>query len=102
MLNDLLDFSKIEAGKLELEPADFSLKTVLGGTLRTLALRVHMKGLGLAIAVRLAELMGGMLTADSQPDRGNTFTFTTRFGRPVLPPEPAPAGPRVSRACTYW
>src|SRR5476649_2460360 len=30
IINDLLDFSKIEAGKLELEAADFSLRTALG------------------------------------------------------------------------
>ena len=34
IINDLLDFSKIEAGKLELDPADFSLRAALGDTLR--------------------------------------------------------------------
>ena len=29
IINDLLDFSKIEAGKLELDPADFSLRAAL-------------------------------------------------------------------------
>ena len=47
ILNDLLDFSKIEAGKLELDPADFSLRTTLGDTLRTLAMRAHKRGLEL-------------------------------------------------------
>ena len=47
IINDLLDFSKIEAGKLELEPADFSLRATLGDTLRTLAMRAHKKGLEL-------------------------------------------------------
>ncbi len=47
ILNDLLDFSKIEAGKLELDPADFSLRAALGDTLRTLATRAHRKGLEL-------------------------------------------------------
>jgi len=47
ILNDLLDFSKIEAGKLELDPADFSLRAALGDTLRTLAMRAHSKGLEL-------------------------------------------------------
>src|SRR5262249_56413204 len=28
IINDLLDFSKIEAGKLELDPADFSLRAL--------------------------------------------------------------------------
>jgi PAS domain S-box-containing protein len=47
ILNDLLDFSKIEAGKLELDPADFALREMLGDTLRTLATRAHKKGLEL-------------------------------------------------------
>ena len=49
ILNDLLDFSKIEAGKLELDPADFSLRATLGDTLRTLAIRAHKKGLELVM-----------------------------------------------------
>ena len=44
IINDLLDFSKIEAGKLELDPADFSLRAALGDTLRTLAMRAHRRG----------------------------------------------------------
>ena len=47
ILNDLLDFSKIEAGKLELDPADFSLRAALGDTLRALAVRAHRKGIEL-------------------------------------------------------
>ena len=47
IINDLLDFSKIEAGKLELDPAEFSLRTALGDTIRTLAMRAHRKGLEL-------------------------------------------------------
>jgi two-component system, sensor histidine kinase and response regulator len=52
IINDLLDFSKIEAGKLELEPADLSLRPVLGDTLRTLAIRAHKKGLELVSHVQ--------------------------------------------------
>jgi PAS domain S-box-containing protein len=51
IVNDLLDFSKIEAGKLELDPADFSLRAALGDTLRALAVRAHKKGLELACHV---------------------------------------------------
>src|SRR5207248_9199240 len=43
IINDLLDFAKIEAGKLELDPADFSLRSALGDTLRALAVRAHQK-----------------------------------------------------------
>src|SRR5438874_9732077 len=52
ILNDLLDFSKIEAGKLELDPADFSLRAALGDTLRALAVRAHRKGLELVCHVQ--------------------------------------------------
>jgi two-component system sensor histidine kinase/response regulator len=51
LINDLLDFSKIEAGRVELENADFSLRTVLNQTLRALALRAHKKGIELACQV---------------------------------------------------
>src|SRR5437870_6564372 len=52
IINDLLDFSKIEAGKLELGPADFSLRAALGDTLRALAVRAHRKGLELVCQVQ--------------------------------------------------
>lgn len=52
LLNDLLDFSRIEAGKLELDLADFSLRTAVGDTLRTLAVRAHKKGLELIVHVQ--------------------------------------------------
>src|SRR6266478_3626095 len=52
LINDLLDFSKIEAGKLELVPADFSLRGAVGDTLRALAVRAHKKGLELVYHVQ--------------------------------------------------
>jgi PAS domain S-box-containing protein len=52
IINDLLDFSKIEAGKLELAPADFSLRAAVGDTLRALAVRAHRKGLELVCHVQ--------------------------------------------------
>jgi PAS domain S-box-containing protein len=47
VVSDLLDFAKLEAGKLELDVADFSLRSVVGETLRALAPRAHNKGLEL-------------------------------------------------------
>src|SRR5438105_2559025 len=52
IINDLLDFSKIEAGKLELVPADFSLRGAVGDTLRALAVRAHKEGLELIYQVQ--------------------------------------------------
>src|SRR5262249_29116153 len=44
--------AKIEAGKMELDPADFSLRAALGDTLRALAVRAHRKGLELVCHVQ--------------------------------------------------
>jgi PAS domain S-box-containing protein len=52
VINDLLDFAKIEAGKLQLDPADFSLRAAVGDTLRALAVRAHNKGLELIYQVQ--------------------------------------------------
>jgi PAS domain S-box-containing protein len=47
IINDILDFSKIEAGKLTIDTVAFSLRDILGTTLKSLALRAHDKGLEL-------------------------------------------------------
>src|ERR1700756_1636595 len=52
IINDLLDFAKIEAGRMELDPADFSLRAAVGDTLRALAVRAHRKGLELIYQVQ--------------------------------------------------
>jgi two-component system, sensor histidine kinase and response regulator len=52
IINDLLDFSKIEAGKMEMVPADFSLRGAVGDTLRALAVRAHKTGLELVYHVQ--------------------------------------------------
>ncbi|WP_158265498.1 response regulator [Blastopirellula marina] len=51
IINDLLDFSKIEAGKMELEEVSFSVRSMVGETLRALAARAHQKGLELTCEI---------------------------------------------------
>ena len=100
MINDLLDFSKIEADKLELEPADFSLRTVLGDTLRVLAVRAHKKGLELVSHVQ--EDVPDALVGDAGRLRqvllnlvGNAIKFTDEgevVVRVEVAADPAPDG----------
>ncbi len=47
IIDDILDISKIEAGRLELEAIGFSLRQLVGETLRSLGFRAHEKGLEL-------------------------------------------------------
>ena len=47
VINDILDFSKIEAGRLDLSPARFRLRSLIGDTLRLVGLRAREKGLRL-------------------------------------------------------
>lgn len=43
-------------------------------------------GLGLSITAKLAGLMGGRISVDSEPGRGTAFHFTLRFGLADRPP----------------
>src|SRR5207253_10027058 len=51
VINDILDFSKIEAGKLELDPAPFALRDMLGDVLKPLGVRAGEKDLELVLRV---------------------------------------------------
>src|SRR5207253_845168 len=51
VINDILDFSKIEAGKLELDPAPFALRDMLGDVLKPLGMRAGEKDLELVLRV---------------------------------------------------
>jgi two-component system sensor histidine kinase/response regulator len=83
VLNDILDFSKIEAGKLELEPDNFLLRSVLGDTVKSLGMRAAEKGLELTH--RIGSDVPDELVGDSLRLRqvlinllGNALKFTER------------------------
>jgi PAS domain S-box-containing protein len=100
VINDILDFAKIEAGRLELDPADFSLGSMLGSTLRALAVRAHKKGLELVCQQRPG--VPDALVGDAGRLRqvlinlvGNSIKFTERGEVVVLVEiagEPVPEG----------
>lgn len=50
IINDILDLSKIESGKLELEAADFDVRSVFEQTADVLSTPAHAKGLELVVA----------------------------------------------------
>jgi PAS domain S-box-containing protein len=51
VINDVLDFSKIEAGRLELDPAPFAVRQVVGDAMAPVAVQAQQKGLELTYRV---------------------------------------------------
>ena len=81
LVNDILDFSKIEAGKLDLRPAQFSLREMLTSTLEPLRYQAEQKGvsLGWTIAADVADQIeadGGRIQQVLINLAGNAVKFT--------------------------
>ncbi len=100
IINDILDHSKIEAGMLSLEATPFRLSECLEGTLSTLALRAHKKGLELAC--HIDPEVPDMLVGDQGRLRqilvnlvGNAIKFTAAGEVVVNVRNEAPAGDEV-------
>lgn len=52
IINDILDFSKLEARKVTLDRVEFDLETLVGDTVKALALPAHEKGLEMTYQVQ--------------------------------------------------
>jgi signal transduction histidine kinase/DNA-binding response OmpR family regulator len=83
IINDILDFSKIEAGKIELDNVPFLLRTTIGRTLQSIAVRANEKGLELLFNPASATpdaLIGdpGRLRQILVNLVGNSIKFTSR------------------------
>src|SRR5207244_3669887 len=114
LINNVLDLTKIEAGRMDLVYEEFGVDSALREVLnvvRSLAMKKeidiskeqqHMifgafyqvqsasnreypgTGMGLALSKKLVELHGGVITFDSAPGQGTTFTVD-------MPLRPAPS-----------
>jgi signal transduction histidine kinase/DNA-binding response OmpR family regulator len=97
VINDILDFSKIEARKLDLDPHEFSVHTLVRQSTRALSLRAVEKGLELVsdIASDVPELVVGDALRLQQVLTnllGNAIKFTAQ-GEVILSVEMAKSPP---------
>ena len=63
VINDVLDFSKIEAGKLQLDPVDVDLRSMLRSSTETMAFQA--RGKGLKFSCRIHEDVPDLVVVDA-------------------------------------
>ncbi|NJD38824.1 MAG: PAS domain S-box protein [Geobacter sp.] len=85
LISDILDLSRIEAGRMELETADFSLRSCISELLAGQQYAIHQKGLSITTAIdpRLPELVRGDQLRTRQillNLLGNAIKFTGQGG----------------------
>jgi signal transduction histidine kinase len=85
LINEILDLSKIEAGKMELEPSDFDLPTVLQSSLSLVKERAQRHGIALNLEIAAGL---GTIRADERKFKqimlnllSNAVKFTPDGGR---------------------
>lgn len=89
IINDILDFSKIEAGKMELIPASYAVRNLIGDLYTMLQLRAADKGLSMRLDIdphlpteligdvlRLKQVITNLLTNAIKYTEKGTVTFT--------------------------
>ncbi len=88
LINNILDFSKIEAGKMELEPVDYDLSSVINDLVNVVQIRANEKGLIIALdidpktpkrlygdEIRIKQVITNLLTNAVKYTEKGTVTF---------------------------
>lgn len=105
MINDLLDHARIEAGKMELNPIDFELDSLINAVMNTHALSAEEKNIELACSIdpetpanvhgdpgRLRQVLNNLLSnAVKFTQHGHVLLKITFAKPPASPPAQAPS-----------
>ena len=104
LINDILDLSKIEAGRMELDIADFDLRSALENAMTLVKERAQRNGISLSLEV---DLSLGMFRADERKFKqillnllSNAVKFTPEGGKVSVAARPAAGGVEFSVADT--